>query len=518
MTKTTSLERAEIALTSTMEEERLATPDPETPFRLLVVGDFSGRGGRPPAEPAGLGFDRLPVRVDRDTVDELLAERNVSLTLRLAGASRPETTFRFRSVEDFHPDRLLERTPAFGALHRTREELQNPATFADAAERVRSWAGAVAAAASARPAPEPPAPAPARGTSEDVVAELLAGAKEKASRLPEDVDRLVRGIVAAHSVPAEDPSVAGLTAVVDAMIGSWLRNALHHPSFQALEAAWRGLSWLVGRVETDSHLQLWLLDVSREELAADLRSRETLAASGWKKILVEQGAEAEDAEPWAAVGALYTFDRTVEDVALLARLARVSADAGAPLFAAASPAVLGCPGFGIAPDPADWSPGGADSPAAQVWAALRELPAARWLGLAAPRFLLRLPFGKDTEPAETVAFEEMPEGSRHEEYLWGHPALVCLALLAEAFADDGWKLRPGSASEVSGLPLHVDTDEAERRIKPCAEAMLTPRAVERMLESGIMPLVSLSGRDAVRLARFQSLASPPAPLSGRWAG
>ena len=40
---------------------------------------------------------------------------------------------------------------------------------------------------------------------------------------------------------------------------------------QALEAAWRGLYFLVKRLDTDGGLKLFLLDVSRDELAADAR-------------------------------------------------------------------------------------------------------------------------------------------------------------------------------------------------------------------------------------------------------
>ena len=52
--------------------------------------------------------------------------------------------------------------------------------------------------------------------------------------------------------------------------------------------------------------------------------------------------------------------------------------------------------------------------------------------------------------------------------------------------------------------------------KPCAEALLTERAAVRLLESGLMPLLSFKDRDTARLARFQSAADPPTPLAGRW--
>lgn len=510
MAKTTSLERAEVALTATMEEPRLAAVDPDTPLRLLVAGDFSG--GVSGAERPRLGFDRLPMRVDRDSLDDVLSEMAAALTIRLGGEAGPAATFRFRCLEDFHPDRILERTPAFGTLRRTRAELQDRETFAESAARVRSWAGlgaSPAARASVEKAP--------RSESEEMAAELLAGAREKGGGIPPDVAQLVQSISDRHAVPADHPDASGLVAVVDAMIGSWLNAAMHDPAFQALEAAWRGAAWLADRLETDSTLQLWLLDVSRDELSADLKARESLEASGWHRILVEQPSVSAEPVPWAAVAGLYTFGRNLEDVALLARLGRVAELAGAPFLAAAAPAVVGSPGFGEAFDPGDWHDGGPADPASQIWAALRELPSARWLGLAAPRFLLRLPYGAETDPAETVAFEEMPRGSTHESYLWGNPALACLALLGQAFARDGWSLHPGSVQDVPGLPLHVYEDR-ESRIKPCAEAILSPRAAERLLDAGVMPLLSIPGRDAVRLARFQSLAAPPSPLSGRWRG
>jgi type VI secretion system protein ImpC len=510
MPKTTSLERAEIALTATMEEPLLSAPDPETPLRLLVAGSFSGKAAGDQGR-RSLGFDRLPVRVDRESVDDTLSEMDVSLTLRLGGESGPETTFRFRRLEDFHPDSLLERTPAFGALRRARAELQDPATFAAAAERVRGWAGLAA-----RPAPPQEKQAP-RSESDEIVAELLASSREKGGGLPPDVARMVQEIAGRYAVPADHPDAPRLLAAVDTMITSWLNAAMHDPAFQALESAWRGVAWLADRLETDSSLQLWLLDVSLEELAADLKRRGTRNASGWHRILVEQPASSPEPEPWAAVAGLYTFGRTVEDVALLARLASVAAAARAPFLAAASPGVVGSPGFGEAPDLMDWSNGGPESPESQLWAALRELPAARGLGLAAPRFLLRLPYGKDTEPAETVTFEEMSD-SRHEDYLWGNPALACLALIGQAFSRDGWGFHPGSIQDLTGLPLHVYAQDGESRIKPCAEALLSPRASERLLDAGVMPLLSIPGRDAVRLARFQSLMDPPAPLAGRWTG
>jgi predicted component of type VI protein secretion system len=129
------------------------------------------------------------------------------------------------------------------------------------------------------------------------------------------------------------------------------------------------------------------------------------------------------------------------------------------------------------------------------------MPQARSVGLAAPRFLLRLPYGARTDPAERFAFEEMEDGPVHEHFLWGNPALLFLASL-EA---------PGV---IDGLPLHVYERDGETRAQPCAETLLPSSTVEAMLERGIMPVVALKDRDEIRLARLQSVADPVSSLGG----
>jgi type VI secretion system protein ImpC len=110
----------------------------------------------------------------------------------------------------------------------------------------------------------------------------------------------------------------------------------------------------------------------------------------------------------------------------------------------------------------------------------------------------------------------MPNTPAHEDYLWGSAAFACGLLLAESFKNQGRAMRPGAISEVDGLPLHAYEREGESQLKPCAEILLTDDVVERILENGLMPLVSLKGRGLVRLARFQSIAEPPRPLAGPW--
>jgi type VI secretion system protein ImpC len=325
----------------------------------------------------------------------------------------------------------------------------------------------------------------------------------------------VRRVTEPHLVATADPHRAEVVDAMDRAISAQMRAVLRAPDFQALESAWRAVFLMVRRIETGSRLKLYLMDISKQELAADLASSSDLRATGIYRLLVEKSVGTPGAEPWAAIAGNYTFGPEPKDVEVLGRLAKIAAAAGAPFLAAASPHFLGCVSLAATPEPRDWKLP-QDAEGVSAWAALRRLPEASAIGLALPRFLLRLPYGRKTEPIEAFDFEEMPDTPSHENYLWGNPAFVCALLLAQSFDEYGWDLRPGVISDVDGLPLHVYEQNGESALQPCAEALLTERAAEHILESGLMPLLSVKGKDTVRLMRFQSIAEPLRAMAGRW--
>jgi type VI secretion system protein ImpC len=294
-----------------------------------------------------------------------------------------------------------------------------------------------------------------------------------------------------------------------------MRALLHAPDFQAMEAAWRAVFLLVRRLDTGTQLKVYLIDISKPELAADLDRSEDTGSSGISRQLVDQSTGTPGGEPWALIVGNYTFGPTQADAEILARLAKIASRAKAPFIAAASPLAVGCESFAGTPYPEDWT-WKAKADDREAWAALRVMPDAAYLGLALPRFALRLPYGASTDPVESFNFEEMTDSPVHEDYLWGNPAFACALLLAQSFSDSGWEMRPGEHSEIDRLPLHVYTQDGGSELKSCAEALVTERAAEKILEAGLMPLVWLKSQDTVRLLRFQSVAKPLRALAGRW--
>jgi type VI secretion system protein ImpC len=404
---------------------------------------------------------RKPVAVDRDNFDEVLALFGPELKLEFA---KTPLNIQFREMDDFHPDRLFERLAPFHSLRSLREQLEDGGMMPSAAAQPDlSGAGLLSMMMGDEPGA---APAPSNRST---------------------WDQMLHEIVAPYAEPKPDPRKPQWIRQTDAAITGEMRGLLHQGAFQELEAAWRGLFFLTRRLETSESLKIYIWDMPLDELI----TVEGLAAL--RKVLVEETVGIAGGTPWAVLAGLYSFGP--EHVGPLTQIAAIARSAGAPLLAGVQQDVVGLP---------------------PAFDTLRHSSDARWVGLAMPRFLLRLPYGEKTDATERFSFEEMPESPEHQRYLWGNPAIACAYLLGEAFTRYGWEMRPGQVSDIDGLPLHVYKDDGEAALKPCAEVLLTEEAVEVLLESGLMPIISLKGRDCVRLARFQSIAQPAAPLAGRW--
>ncbi|MEJ7713192.1 MAG: type VI secretion system contractile sheath large subunit [Pyrinomonadaceae bacterium] len=497
--------------------------EPETPFRIAVLGNLGGH--KQSDEPFS---KRRFVRLDQDNFDAVMVKIGAHLSLHLSRANDElAIKLTFESLEDFHPDHIYERVELFEKLRITRKDLQHPQKAA--AEEVRSWWDNV------QTPPVAPQSAPEDSATEVFVSgslldQMLAATEkkkksrsgideERQSQHPAELTAFLRRIVEPHVSPKMDDDHEALIGAVDAAISQLMREILHHPEFQSLEAAWRSLYFLVSRLELNSELQLHVLDISQEELASDLLRAADVRATGIYKLLVEETVETPGGTPWAVVVGDYAFGSSDEDLNVLRRMGDIARRMSAPFIAGAKSQLLGCESLAETPDPEDWQQ--PEDHGNESWVLLRRsLPDAAYLGLALPRFLLRLPYGAETEEAELFSFEEMPAvaaaDSQHNAYLWGNASFACAYLLGAAFTSAGWSARPGAILDIEDLPLHVYQEDGGSSIKPCAETTLSERVAETILERGLMPLLSFRDQDKVRLARFQSLADPPTRLAGLW--
>ncbi len=457
--------------------------------RILLLADFTGRG----AGPAPAVAERVPTRVDVDTFDAVLHRWAPRALIPAGGDSEPPTLLEFREFDAFHPDALVERLPTIAALRALRERLLDPATSAATVAQLQREA---VARSDAGDPPSPPESDPA--TFERLLGRGSAPAVAGATTA---VDTLVRRLVAPHIPPAVDPQAPHCVTAVDAALTAHLRRLLHAPAFQALESVWRAARWVVTNLETSEDLQLYLLDVTKDELATALASPAGVIEDSAAYRLLTRSHD--DDAGWSILASGFRFGPSPEDIALLDALGTLGASLGAPFLGEADSSLLGCSSMAQVADPRQWSP--LDPTAARAWSALRRSAAAAWLGLALPRVLLRLPYGRLTDPIEQFAFEEMPTPPLHDAYLWGSPAFACALLLGQAHAEAGPSMPPGEHQTLPDLPSHTWADGGATMVTPSSEVTLSERAVEAILGRGLIPLVSIVRENLVRVVRLQPL-------------
>lgn len=470
-----------------------AAPGPA--FRLALLGDFSGRAGAGQLETGSALAGRKPIKIDVDNFDQVLERLKPKVVVDLGDEGA--ITVPIKELDDFHPDQLVENLELFDQLLATRRNLQSKAGFDRAAKEVLSWAGEEELPA-VREKPRGVAVATDRKLSD--FARLVG----RPSRAEASANDLIRRLVGPHIQPARDSRQDALVARVDEALSAAMRRVLHSPEFQSAETLWRSLDLLVRRIETGAKMQIVLYDVSAEELAADLAASEMLDQTGLYAMLVEQPALDANQGPLTAVVGLYQWELTPPHADLLGRMAQICGAAGAPFLSGIGPDALREPEH-------EWHP-----LVRQAWTSLRALPAATYLGLATPRFLLRMPYGKRTDPIDAFAFEEFTRQGGLSGMLWGNPAVLVALVLAETWLRDSRTMKLGSVATVDDLPVYVYVDkDGDQVALPCTERLFTEKLAAQVASVGVIPIVSMRGRPEVRIASFDAVDGKR--IAGRWA-
>ncbi|MGD9863620.1 MAG: type VI secretion system contractile sheath large subunit, partial [Pseudodonghicola sp.] len=469
-------------------------------FRIAILGDFSGRAARGLVETGAALAARRATLLDPDTVEQIIESFATDLVLPL-GQDGAGIEVRLGGLDDLHPDALFENVALFSELAGLRRQLSGGATAESAAGQLRAWGEAHGT---------PVAPPRRQSGGNAVRADLklsdfqrLIGAPAAA---PSPLDDLLARVVGPHIRALPDPDAAAMIGAVDRALSAAMRMLLHHPEFQSVEAQWRALDLIARSIETDDRLEVMLYDISAEEIAADLASHDDLSQSGFARLLTEAPLDPETGRGgYSALIGLYTFEETPPHAELLGRIARVAAHVDAPFLAAIGPGFLEVEKQHRHPL------------VAQAWDGLRVLPEAGHLGLLTPRLLLRRPYGAKTEPIYEFDFEEFTPAEGLSGLLWGNPAVLAAILLAQSFRRNGPSMDLGSVMSLGGMPYHYVTDRYGDQVAlPCTERNLTQARVEFAMARGLMPVVSIKGRDEVRLASFQSLAG--GEILGPWSG
>jgi type VI secretion system protein ImpC len=509
--------------------ERLRPRPPDDVLEILVIADCSGRAARGVREPLA---GRRAQPIDVDLLEPVTKSWHASVPTSLLDAAGEPFWLTPASLDDLHPDRLLETAAPLAELAELRARLERDA---GAASRLSALLEAARSSGEGGPSParaglaDTPSPAvstpaaaadaePRAGESGgDLLARLLGGSSAAAApprgaapgtaathppppgKVPAkvDIDRFIRAIVGGAGAPSSSseassptgPSraeLAALAAAADAELARRLRAVLAAPAVRALEATWRGIDGLCRHNPDEERVRVSVLDASFEELAANPG---------------ELGRRFGDAAP-AVLVVDHVFGGQPEPLRALAALLAACREHDVLLLAGAHPHLAGCEHFSELCQPEE----NAVELSEEAGAAWAEVLAARAaggrLGLALPRFLLRQPYGAEGEPIERFPFEEILDPAEHEAFSWGNGAYLLARALGNIHADERAE-HPDGSIDVRDLPIVYLAGDAsgngESRIKPNAEAWLSERSLGRLRAAGFSVLFGRRETDRVRV-------------------
>ena len=343
--------------------------------------------------------------------------------------------------------------------------------------------------------------------------------KPKTDRTQESIEAAVKTLAAmaleSTALISDDAlnSIDALISAIDKKLSDQVNLILHHADFQQLEGAWRGLHYLVNNTETDEQLKIRVFNVSKKELGKTLKKFKGTAwdqSPIFKQVYEEQYGTF-GGEPYGCLVGDYYFDQTPPDMELLGEMAQVAAASHAPFITGANPTLMQMDSWQELANPRDLSKI-FSTPEYAAWRSLRESEDARYLGLAMPRFLSRLPYGAKTNPVEEFEFEEVTEGGKHDKYSWANAAYAMATNINRSFKLYGWcsSIRGiESGGAVMNLPTHTfPTDDGGVDMKCPTEIAISDRREAELAKNGFMPLVHKKNSDFAAFIGAQSLQKP----------
>ena len=290
-------------------------------------------------------------------------------------------------------------------------------------------------------------------------------------------------------------------ADIDALLSEQVNAILHAQPFQRFEARWRGLKMLTNVAELSPQAKVRLLSVSWNEVIRDVdRAADFDRSQLFNKIYTEEVGML-GGEPFGLLIGDYDIqhrpsaDHPTDDIAAVKNLAMIASAAFAPLVMGVSARMFQLENYSELGRPFDLRAVFRQADY-QRWQALRDAEETRFVGLAMPRILMRLPYAIDVNRRDNFVFSETVDSADGADYLWGNAAFGFGSVVLRAFANFGWfaDIRGSSRDELGGgllldLPIPCfATDSSGVAIKPSVEALLSETQEKELSELGFIAL------------------------------
>jgi type VI secretion system protein ImpC len=296
---------------------------------------------------------------------------------------------------------------------------------------------------------------------------------------------------------------------LDDKISNQVDLILHNKEFQQLESTWRSLKYLIDHSDFRENTKVDILNIDKESLCEDFEDDPEITKSGLYRTAYTAEYGQFGGKPYGLMVGNYEFGPKSRDVKLLQNLASVATMAHAPFVAAASKEFFGLEDFSGLNDLKDLH-SIFEMPQYIKWQSFRESEDARNVGLVLPHFLLRLPYGPDTQPVKSFNYKENV-ATGNDAYLWGNAAFTFASRVMDSFSKYRWCaniIGPMGGGAVEDMPIYQYESMGELQTKIPTEVLIPERREFELAEEGFISLTMRKGSDNAAFFSANSCQKP----------
>ncbi|MBU0700933.1 type VI secretion system contractile sheath large subunit [bacterium] len=398
----------------------------QMPLKILALADLTP--GSPTVD--------MPISVNKNNFNDIMSMLCPRLRFSVPGRmgqTQKEIVIEltFDSINSFVPEEIVPRVSGLTGLMKIRKLLAALAnqelSCQEFQEHIKGMKVELPLFSQLQSAPTSPALIAAsniEGTEPlNSLFEMVDISPSQKGKSTSAIDNLIAQILQPQT-DTDKQTIEAAIGEIDDMLGDQLNEILHHKEFQSLEAAWRGLKFLIDKTDFHKKIRIEILNVPKNEL------RDTLYTHVFKPE-----HDRLTTSPLSVMIADYQFERLPHEIELLRDISKMAQSIQVPFITTAAPGFFGLKSFArlsVIPSLNERFKG----PEYVKWNSFRQSEQSSWVMLMVNRFLARLPYGQNTCPIKGFSFEE--NISESQKYLWANPIWAMGSILAADFANTGW--------------------------------------------------------------------------------
>ncbi|MFH2041770.1 MAG: type VI secretion system contractile sheath large subunit, partial [Acidobacteriota bacterium] len=303
--------------------------------------------------------------------------------------------------------------------------------------------------------------------------------------------------------------VDDMISEIDQKLSAQVDAVLHDSEFKKLESAWRSLKFFIDRTDFRENNKVEILNVSKGQLLDDFEDAPEVTKSGLYRTAYTAEYGQFGGQPYGMIVGNYEFGPGSQDIKLMQHVASVASMAHAPFIAAAGSEMFGLSDFSGLPNLKDLK-SIFEGPQYIKWRSFRESEDSRNVALTLPHFLLRLPYGPETQPTKRFNYkEDVSDGN--DSFLWGNAAFAFASRVTDSFAKYRWCaniIGPQGGGAVADLPVYQYEAMGQLQTKIPTEILISERREFELAEEGFISLSMRKGSDNAAFFSANSVQKP----------